>query len=105
MLDYINELDADFRVFYRFPSQPDAPGVADEYFGTFSGPQFLRLAWRTPSYQGAVAAKILQEKEKEEKGKKDRAPRSPMVQGKEFTEVSLDQVRQENLDLIEYEKV
>lgn len=102
MLDYINELDADFRVFYRFPSRPDAPGIADGHFGSFSGPRFLRLAWRTPSFQGAVAAKILQEKSREEQ---ERAPRTPLAQGKNYKEVSLEQARAENLDLIEYEKV
>lgn len=101
MLDYLNELDSDFRVFYRFPSEPDAPGIADEYFGSFSGPRFLRLAWRTPAYQGAVAAKALHEREKAEKEKK---PRTPAIKG-EYTEISLDQARQENSDLIEYEKV
>lgn len=104
MLDYINELDADFRVFYRFPERPDAPGIADEHFGSFSGPQFLRLAWRTPSYQGAVAAKALAEKEKAEKEKKANGPRTLQAKGTPYTEISLEQLQAEDSDLIEYEK-
>lgn len=98
MLDYLGEIDADFRVFYRYPAIPDAPGIAEEHFGAFSGPQFLRLAWRLPSYQGAVAAKVVHDKEQE---KKERGPRT--LGNTAYDEVSLEQTVRDNSDLIEYE--
>lgn len=102
MLDFINELDADFRVFYRYPQDPSAPGIAEEEFGSFSGPQFLRLAWRTISYQGAVAAKAYAQKEKEEKSK---TPRTVQAAGGQVEHQELEQVMMTDPDLIEYEKV
>lgn len=101
MLDYMRELDADFRTFYHYPPDPSAPGILEEEFGSFSGPRFLSLAWRTASYQGAVAAKVFMEKKKEEDQKKPRTVRS---QG-EVREASLTQVMGEDPDLIEYERV
>lgn len=100
MIDFLPEIDADFRVLYRFPQIPDAPGVAEENFGAFSGPQFLRLVWRLPSYQGAVAAKVLAEQEKE---KKEKAPRSALIKGNDYIETSLDKTIKDDPDLIEYE--
>lgn len=102
MIDYLPEIDADFRVFYHYPKEPDGPGIAEEHFGAFSGLRFLRLAWRLPSYQGAVAAKVLHEKEKAEK---DKAPRTPMINGRDYEEASLERTIQSDADLIEYETV
>lgn len=47
MLDYLDDLAADFRVFYR---------VDD--FDELSGPQFLSLALRVSAYQGVLAARL-----------------------------------------------
>lgn len=100
VLDYLPEIDADFRVFYRYPTVPDAPGIAEEHFGAFTGPQFLRLAWRLASYQGAVAAKVVHDQEKE---KRDKTPRTPLIKNNTYEEITLGQTLKDNSDLIEYE--
>lgn len=45
VLDYLDDLDADFRVFYRIDD-----------IEQLSGPKFFALALRTFAYQGVMAA-------------------------------------------------
>lgn len=52
MLDYLADLEADFRVFYR---------VDD--FDELTGPQFLSLAMRVSAYQGVIAARLADQQE------------------------------------------
>jgi len=47
VLDYLDDLASDFRVFYR---------VDD--FDELSGPQFLSLAFRVSAYQGVMNARL-----------------------------------------------
>jgi hypothetical protein len=47
VLDYLDDLDADFRVFYR---------VDD--IEALSGPRLLALAVRVSAYQGVIAARL-----------------------------------------------
>lgn len=50
VLDYLDDLDADFRVFYR---------VDD--IGQLSGPRFLALALRVFAYQGVMASRAAEQ--------------------------------------------
>ncbi len=50
VLDHLDDLDADFRVYYRID------GVGDEDFGDMTGPRFFALASRLPAYGGLMAA-------------------------------------------------
>lgn len=50
MLDYLDDLDADFRVFYR----------CDD-IESLSGPRFLALAVRVFAYQGVMAARMAEQ--------------------------------------------
>lgn len=50
VLDNLDDLDADFRVYYRID------GIGDEDFGDLTGPRFFALASRLPLYGGAVTA-------------------------------------------------
>jgi hypothetical protein len=52
VLDYLDDLDADFRVFYR---------VDD--IEQLSGPQFFALAVRVSAYQGVMAARIAEQQD------------------------------------------
>lgn len=52
ILDYLDDLDADFRVFYRID------GIADGQFGDLSAERFIALAERTPCYQGTIRALV-----------------------------------------------
>jgi hypothetical protein len=61
LLDYIDDLDADFRVFYRID------GLADGNYGDLSGPRFLRLAFRTIHYRGVMRDRVMIENEKNER--------------------------------------
>jgi hypothetical protein len=47
VLDHMDDLDADFRVFYRIDDIED-----------LSGPRFLALALRVFAYQGVMAARV-----------------------------------------------
>jgi hypothetical protein len=49
VLDYADDLDSDFRVFYR--------KSWDEMVATETGPRFFALAYRTGAYQGVMAAR------------------------------------------------
>lgn len=55
VINYLEDLEADFRVFYR---------VDD--FDEIDGPKFFRLAMRVGAYQGAIAARMAEEREEEE---------------------------------------
>lgn len=68
VLDYLDDLDADFRAFYNFPSD-GGPGIADGNFGTFSAARFFKLAERTSAYSGVIAARFA--KLREDRGKED----------------------------------
>jgi hypothetical protein len=48
VLDHLDDLDADFRAYYRID------GVGDEEFGTLTGPRFFALAERVFCYGGAT---------------------------------------------------
>ncbi len=53
MLNHLDGLDADFRVFYRID------GIADGIFpASLTAPRFLALAHRTGAYEGVMAARI-----------------------------------------------
>lgn len=54
VLNYLDDLEADFRVFYRMePAEILA----------LSGPHFLALAYRIPAYQGVMAARLAEQEE------------------------------------------
>jgi hypothetical protein len=61
LLDYLDDLDADFRVFYRIE------GVADGQYGGLSGPRFLKLAFRTIHYRGVMRDRVLMENQENER--------------------------------------
>jgi hypothetical protein len=48
MLAFWDDLDADFRVFYRID------GIGDGDYGDLSGPRFIALADRCLSYDGSL---------------------------------------------------
>jgi len=48
ILNYLDDLDADFRVFYRID------GIADGYYANLSAERFITLCERTFSYKGAM---------------------------------------------------
>jgi hypothetical protein len=52
VLNHLDDLDADFRVFYR---------VDD--IGTLTGPRFLALALRVFAYQGVMAARVAEQQD------------------------------------------
>jgi hypothetical protein len=52
VLDHMDDLDADFRVFYRIDDIED-----------LSGPRFLALALRVFAYQGVMAARVADQQE------------------------------------------
>jgi hypothetical protein len=54
MLDHQRDLWADFRAFYHLsPAEARA----------LPGPEYMALAWRTPAYSGAMAARLARELE------------------------------------------
>lgn len=53
MLDHLDDLDADFRVFYRVDDMEALPG-----------PRFLALAVRVFAYQGVMAARATAQQDK-----------------------------------------
>lgn len=55
MADHKDDLEADFRVLYRIDD-----------FDTLSGPEFFKLAWRTPFYAGVMQARAVEEERKKE---------------------------------------
>ena len=64
MLDYLDDLDADFRVFYRID------GIAEGRYGDLTGPQFFRLANRTFHYRGVMRDRVMVEQNKSEEESK-----------------------------------
>lgn len=50
--EYLEDLDADFRVFYRID------GVGDGQFGGLSSARFVQLAERLFAYRGAMRARV-----------------------------------------------
>lgn len=63
LLDYLDDLDSDFRVFYRID------GVSEGNYGGLSGPRFFKLAIRTIHYRGAMRDRIMAEQENSEEAK------------------------------------
>lgn len=55
MLYHLNDLEADFRAFYR---------VTPVEILQMSGPQFLALAYRVSAFSGAMAARITVQEQK-----------------------------------------
>lgn len=51
-MDHLDDLDADFRVFYRIDDMGSVPG-----------PRFLALAMRVFAYQGVMAARAAERQE------------------------------------------
>jgi len=52
VLDHLDDLDADFRTFYRID------GVGDEQWpSTLSAPRFFSLAYRVSAFGGVMAAR------------------------------------------------
>lgn len=104
VLDYLDDLDADFRVFYRFPSDPSGPGVADEYFGNLTSPRFFLLAERTFAYQGAMAARAMAEKDKQERPTRQKHAASARAHSTGKQHISLEQLMLLDPSLIQYER-
>lgn len=122
VVEHIRDLDADFRVFYRFPERADAPGIADGYFGDFSAPHFFRLAYRTFAYKGVMQSRAMKYYAEEEERKRNngsapgpQAPKLQQNQGMKWDrkkklheqpaqEVSLNKLRALDPTLIEYER-
>lgn len=103
VLDYLDDLDADFRVFYNFP--PDGGiGIADGNFGTFSALRFFRLAERVFAYSGVMAARVAKEKDDAEKQNPTAAPngKPPSANGKKH--ITLHQLMLIDPTLIQYER-
>ena len=57
MIDHLDDLDADFRRFYRID------GIGEQQFAGLSGPRFLALAWRVAAYGGVLTALLQQQQE------------------------------------------
>lgn len=55
VLDHLDDLETDFRVFYRIDDFEQIPST-----------QFLKYAYRVSAYNGVVAAKMMQQQEKQE---------------------------------------
>lgn len=51
VINYLDDLDADFRVFYRI----------DNMLTQLDGPRFFRLAMRVGAYQGVISARLAEE--------------------------------------------
>lgn len=61
-LDHLDDLDADFRVFYRID------GIGDERFPLgLTAPRFFALAHRSAAYEGVMAARVAEEMAEQEK--------------------------------------
>lgn len=52
VVDSVDDVDADFRVFYR------VDGVADGHYGGLSAERFFNLACRLPGYRGVVRTRL-----------------------------------------------
>jgi hypothetical protein len=99
-------------VFFNFPPEADAPGIADGFYGGFSAPRFFRLAYRTFAFKGVMQAKAMSwyVKQQEESQTHDgRVLPSKAVKQDPGTrekprEVSLTTLRGLDPGLIEYER-
>lgn len=83
VLDHLDDLDADFRVFYRI----DDPMSLD-------GPRFFKLAWRCVAYSGVMARRVEKEQEKAEPQRSATGPAQQRNDGERkvvgSTQVELD---------------
>lgn len=109
ILDYLDDLDADFRTFYRFPADGSAPGIAEGEFGNLSSPRFFRLAERTPALNGVMTARLTAEKMKENERQQGRPASTPAQStqpaSQERRQVTVQQLMLLDPTLIQYEKV
>lgn len=109
ILDYLDDIDADFRAFYRFPADTSMPGIADGYFGNFTGPRFFRMAERVAAFSGVLAARAASEREKAEaegnpRQRKTGDKSAPRGDDGGKKHISLHQLMLLDPSLIQYEK-
>lgn len=93
--DYIDDVAADFLVFYRIAGIPDR-------FDGLSSAQFLKLAVRLVFYPGVIQQKAMRLSQKAEQEKQDKYKRmgiDPKDIGS-IKEVPFEQLKQENPGLI-----
>lgn len=105
VFEYVDDLDADFRAFYNFPASSDEPGIADGHFGRLTLPRFIRMAERVFAFNGVMAARALQEKEKKEPTRENPRPVGPQKTAQEKVHVRLSQLMLLDPTLIQYETV
>lgn len=79
MLDHQRDLWADFRAFYHL-----APADAL----ALPGPEYLALAYRTPAYQGVMAARLEHERRRHEDLGEDDQPAARLADLSEFASVA-----------------
>lgn len=65
--NYLEDLEADFRVFYRIDD-----------FNEIDGPMFFRLAMRVGAYQGVIAARMAKEEQERDGGVQPRSQHGPI---------------------------
>lgn len=107
VLDYLDDLDADFRTFYRIPSDGSAPGIADGEFGNLTSARFFMLAERAAAYRGVMYARVAAEsmKKNERNRPAQTSARSTQPVQREKREVTMHQLMLIDPSLIQYEKV
>lgn len=101
--EYLDDLDTDFRVFYRFPADSSAPGIADGYFGKLSSARFFRMAERLFAFQGVMAARAAAEKDRK-KGPAPTPARSSKPARDEVKHITLHEMMLLDPTLVQYEK-
>lgn len=69
MLDHLDDVASDFSVFHRV-----------EDITQLDGPSFFRLAWRLPSYRGAMREAVLREQDESPREQRQ-APREASARG------------------------
>lgn len=110
LLDHLDDLDADFRVFYGIA------GIGEEIFGDLSGPRFFALAFRTIHFRGVMRDRIMSEQIKEEENNPQRSSGGPVSHARsssstssmwsgEVKEVPLSQMKALHPGIIEHQVV
>lgn len=102
MINYLDDLEADFRVFYRI-----------EDIWSLPAPQFFKLAYRVGAYGGVISARYAAQQEEETPqvavaGRDNDIPLAPsdfrakaMAKGKEVKEVPLSTLMMTHGDLFQ----
>ena len=90
-------------MFYRFPTDPTAPGIAEGNFGNLSSKRFFRMVERTFAFQGVMAARAMAEQQKKQGPAPTPARSSKPAQG-EVKHVTLHEMMLLDPTLIQYEK-